>query len=61
LEAFADVSEDSFVDFCEKDGYLAFAEALGKLQSVTRELDARAFVGLYTSSRDLLGRPLLVP
>ncbi len=60
LEAHGDISEDSFVDFCEKDGYLAFAEALGNLQRVTRELDARAFVGLYTSPRDLLERPLLV-
>jgi hypothetical protein len=60
LEAYVDVSEDVFVEACEKDGYLAFVEALGRLQGVARELDARAFVGRYTSYRDLLGRPLLV-
>ena len=60
LEAHVDDGYDMFVDVCEGDGYLAFAEAIGKLQSVARELDARAFVGRYTSSGDLLGRPLLV-
>lgn len=44
LEAQFDASEDLFVDFCEKDGYLAFVEALGRLHHVARDLDARAFV-----------------
>ena len=61
LHAQVDVTEDLFVDFCEKDGYLAFVEALGRLQHVARELDAGTFVGQNTSSCDLLGRPLLVP
>ena len=59
LEAQRNVSEGLFVDFCEKDGYLAFAEALGRLRRVAHELDSRAFIGLHTSSRDLLGRPLI--
>jgi hypothetical protein len=57
LEASGDLDEDSFVDFCEKDGYLAFVEALGQLQSVIRELDAEAFVVRSTSSRELVGGP----
>jgi hypothetical protein len=60
LESYVDVSEDLFVDLCEKDGYLDYVEALGRLQSAARHLDALAFVGRYTSSRDLQERPLLM-
>ena len=59
LESYADVSEEFFVDLCEKDGYLAFADALARLRNVAGELDARAFVGRHTTSSDLLRRPLL--
>ena len=53
------MSEEFFVDLCEKDGYLAFADALARLRNVAGELDARAFVGRHTTSSDLLRRPLL--
>ena len=37
------VTEELFVDFCEKDGYLAFVEALDRLQHVARQLDVLTF------------------
>jgi hypothetical protein len=43
LQAQANITEDLFVDFCEKDGYLAFVEALERLHHVARELDALTF------------------
>ncbi len=61
LHAQVDETEDLFVDFCEKDGYLAFVEALGRLQQVARELEARTFVGRNALPSDLLGRSLLMP
>ena len=61
LNAQDDVTEDLFVEFCEKDGYLDFVEALGRLEHVAREFDAGTFVGRNTSPRDKHGRPLLVP
>lgn len=59
LEDQGDVDEELFVDFCEKDGYLAFAEALGRLQHVARELEARAFVGPRSPARDGVERPVI--
>ena len=43
LHAQANITEELFVDFCEKDGYLAFAEALERLQHVARQLDVLTF------------------
>ena len=59
LQKYVEVSEELFVDVCERDGYLAFAEALGRLTRLAQELDARAFIGRNTSSGDLLNRPLI--